>query len=99
MKLTHTAIAVMLIAASSAFAADAQVHDKKTLTLEGARKAIAGAVSYAHKNNAGGVIAVVDDGGNLMALERIDGTFAAGSGELLRAEPGHLGVRQGRGAV
>ena len=31
------------------------------------------------KNHAGGVIAVVDDGGNLMALERIDGTFAAGA--------------------
>src|SRR5262249_19194409 len=44
-----------------------------------ARKAIAGAVAYAHKNNAAGVIAVVDDGGNLMALERLDGTFAAGS--------------------
>src|SRR5437667_459921 len=27
----------------------------------------------------GGVIAVVDDGGNLMALERLDGTFAAGA--------------------
>jgi len=79
MKLTHTAIAVMLTAASSAFATDAQIHDKKTITLEGARKAIAGAVSSAHKNKAGGVIAVVDDGGNLMALERIDGTFAAGA--------------------
>jgi glc operon protein GlcG len=27
----------------------------------------------------GGVIAVVDDGGNLIALERLDGTFAAGA--------------------
>ena len=27
----------------------------------------------------GGVIAVVDDGGNLMALERLDGTFSAGA--------------------
>ena len=31
------------------------------------------------QNHAGGVIAVVDDGGNLMALERVDGTFAAGA--------------------
>ena len=30
-------------------------------------------------NAPGGVIAVVDDGGNLMALERLDGTFAAGA--------------------
>ena len=30
-------------------------------------------------NAPGGVIAVVDEGGNLMALERLDGTFAAGA--------------------
>ncbi len=35
--------------------------------------------SAAKKSSATGVIAVVDDGGNLMALERIDGTFAAGA--------------------
>jgi len=58
----------------------AQTTDKKTLTLDGAKKVIAAAVAYAKKNNApGGVIAVVDDGGNLMALERLDGTFAAGA--------------------
>ena len=60
--------------------AGAQVVDnKKTLTLEGAEKVIAGAKAEAKKNQEGGVIAVVDDGGNLMALERIDGTFAAGA--------------------
>ena len=79
MKRTSTAIVVMLIAAGSALATDAQVLDKKTLTLDGARKAIAGSVAYAHRNSASGVIAVVDDGGNLMALERLDGTFAAGA--------------------
>ena len=42
-------------------------------------KAIAAAVAEARKAGATGVIAVVDDGGNLMALERIDGTFAAGA--------------------
>ncbi len=58
----------------------AQITDKKTLTLEGARQVIAGAKEYARKNNApGGVIAVVDDGGNLIALERLDGTFSAGA--------------------
>jgi uncharacterized protein GlcG (DUF336 family)/mannose-6-phosphate isomerase-like protein (cupin superfamily) len=60
--------------------ANAQTVDKKSLTIEGAKKVIAGAVAYARKNNApGGVIAVVDEGGNLMALERLDGTFAAGA--------------------
>ena len=55
------------------------VAERKTLTLDGAQRAIAAAVAQAHKNHAGGVIAVVDDGGNLMALERVDGTFAAGA--------------------
>ncbi len=58
----------------------AQVTAKKSLTLDGARKVIAAAVAEAKKLNApGGVIAVVDEGGNLMALERLDGTFAAGA--------------------
>jgi glc operon protein GlcG len=58
----------------------AQLAEKKALTLQAARKVIAGAVAYAKANNApGGVIAVVDDGGHLIALERLDGTFAAGA--------------------
>jgi len=69
-----------LIVLSVALVANAQVVEKKTLTIEGAKKVIAAAVAYAKKNNApGGVIAVVDEGGNLMALERLDGTFAAGA--------------------
>ncbi len=60
--------------------AAAQIAEKKSLTIEGAKKVIASAVTYARKSNApGGVIAVVDEGGNLMALERLDGTFAAGA--------------------
>jgi glc operon protein GlcG len=58
----------------------AQVADKKTLTLAGAERVIAAARSQAQKlNPPGAVIAVVDDGGNLIALERLDGTFAAGA--------------------
>jgi uncharacterized protein GlcG (DUF336 family)/mannose-6-phosphate isomerase-like protein (cupin superfamily) len=58
----------------------AQIVEKKSLDLSGAKKAIAAAADYAKKNNApGGVIAVVDEGGNLMALERLDGTFAMGA--------------------
>jgi glc operon protein GlcG len=60
--------------------ASAQIADRRSVTLEGARTVIAGAKTYAAKNNAqGGVIAVVDDGGNLVALERLDGTFTAGA--------------------
>ena len=59
---------------------NAQTTDKKSITLEGAKTMIAAAKQYAAKNNApGGVIAVVDDGGNLVALERLDGTFSAGA--------------------
>ena len=60
--------------------ASAQVAEQKVLTLEGAKKVIAAAEAYARQNNApGGVIAVVDDGGSLIALERLDGTFSAGA--------------------
>ena len=72
----------ILIAANlaSVAIANAQIVDKRSVTLEGARTVIAGAKLYAAKNNApGGVIAVVDDGGNLVALERLDGTFTAGA--------------------
>jgi glc operon protein GlcG len=61
-------------------AAPAQFTEKKVLTLDGAEKVIAAAQAEAKKLNApGGVIAVVDDGGNLIALARMDGTFAAGA--------------------
>ena len=70
----------LLLASSSVIANAQQFAEKKTLTLDGAKKVIATAVDYARKNKApGGVIAVVDEGGNLMALERLDGTFAAGA--------------------
>jgi uncharacterized protein GlcG (DUF336 family) len=44
---------------------------KKSLTLDGERRIIAAAESEARRHNAGGVIAVVDDGGSLMALARL----------------------------
>jgi len=70
-----TVLIVALLAA-----ANGQTADKKTLTLQGAEQVIAAAKAEAQKLQApGGVIAVVDDGGNLMALERLDGTFAAGA--------------------
>ena len=78
---SHLRIAfTALIVLSATVFANAQTVEKKALTLDGAKKVIAGAVAYAKKNNApGGVIAVVDEGGSLMALERLDGTFAAGA--------------------
>ena len=80
MKTLIRNITVLVVLVTVAITARAQVMDKKTLTIEGAKRVIAAAVAEAKKLNApGGVIAVVDDGGNLMALERLDGTFAAGA--------------------
>src|SRR6266567_3813989 len=83
-KLKNKAFGMFLwlfaIAATAANIASAQTVDKKTLTLQGAERVIAAAKAEAQSLQApGGVIAVVDDGGNLMALERLDGTFAAGA--------------------
>mgnify|MGYP001449079454 FL=1 len=73
-------ITLILLAVVGAASAGAQVTDKKTITLEGANVVIAGAMAEAKKLNApGGVIAVVDNGGSLVALARIDGTFPAGA--------------------
>jgi glc operon protein GlcG len=74
-KITCATITIALLASTS-YAAS--VTDKHNLTLEGARKVIAATVAEAKRVNApGGSIAVVDDGGNLLALERLDQTFAA----------------------
>jgi glc operon protein GlcG len=72
--------AVAFTAMFAAGVVSAQTVSRKTLTLDGAERVIAASKAYAAKVNApGGVIAVVDAGGNLMALERLDGTFAAGA--------------------
>ena len=81
------ATAVLCLASFAA----AQTVDKKTLNLQGAERVIAAAKAEAQRLQApGGVIAVVDDGGNLMALERLDGTFAAGA---------HISIGKARTAV
>jgi glc operon protein GlcG len=70
-------VAAALVGAGTAHA---QVIDKKALTLEAARQIMATAIGEARRVGApGAAIAVVDDGGNVVALERLDGTFAAGA--------------------
>src|SRR5436189_1505024 len=79
MKLIISAIG-MLMWLTFASISSAQTMQKKDLTLEGARRVIAAAVAEAKSQNApGGAIAVVDEGGNLIAVERLDNTFAAGA--------------------
>jgi glc operon protein GlcG len=67
------------LCAALAVPAQAQVAERKVLTLDGARRAIAAAEAEARRKNAGGIVAVVDEGGNLIALERLEGTFPAGA--------------------
>jgi len=50
----------------------------KSISLEAAKKIAAEAVKYAKANNApGAAVAIVDAGGNLVYLERLDNTFPA----------------------
>ena len=72
------ALALSVAIAGAAQAAP-RVENKPSLTLAGARAVVASAESEARRLGAGGAIAVVDDGGNLLALVRLDGTFAAAS--------------------
>ncbi|PSB34109.1 GlcG/HbpS family heme-binding protein [Stenomitos frigidus] len=70
--------AQVLNSRETAIVAQAQVVNKKALTLEGAKTVIAAAIAAAKQKQApGGAIAVVDDGGTLVALERLDNTFGA----------------------
>ena len=67
------ALAVALLGAGAARAAE-----KRVLTLAEAKAVAAAAVEAARQAQApGGAIAVVDDGGHVVYVERLDGTFAA----------------------
>jgi len=55
----------------------AQILDKKVLSLAAAKQIAAAAEAVAKTKNARVVIAVVDDGGNLLVLQRLDDTQVA----------------------
>ncbi len=74
----RTLIAAALCLAAAVPAA-AQTATRKILTLEGARMVSAAAEAEAKRLQAGGAIAVVDDGGHLLMLVRLDNTFPAAS--------------------
>ena len=67
-------LCIFAVLATLSLAANAQLADKKVLTLDGARAVAAAAEAEAKKNNWNVVIAIVDDGGNLLYLQRLDGT-------------------------
>ena len=64
----------VVITSLGATAASAQMMDKKGLTLAAAKKVAAAAEKTAADNNWTVVIAIVDDGGHLVYLSRVDGT-------------------------
>jgi uncharacterized protein GlcG (DUF336 family) len=72
-------VAAVTAPARQATPAAGPVATKSSLTIDGAERAVAAALNKARSLKAAGVVAVVDEGGNLMALERLDGTFAAGA--------------------
>jgi glc operon protein GlcG len=75
---TLTALASAGALTTSAWGvAVAQTETKQTLTLAGAKQVVELAAAEAKRLGAGGAIAVVDDGGHVLLVERLDGTFAA----------------------
>ncbi len=72
---TRMVLATMLAIMSGN--AQAQLIEKKALTLEGAKTIAAAAESKAKAEGARVVIAVVDEGGSLLLLERLDDTQVA----------------------
>ena len=70
---------VLVLACGFLFApaVDAQLADRKALTLDGARRIMAAAEAEAMKNKWTVAIAIVDEGGELIAFHKIDDTQAA----------------------
>jgi glc operon protein GlcG len=81
MRAFVTAVAALgIVAAATVSLAHEHDRGKAVLTLEGAKQVVSAAVAEARRLNApGGAIAVVDDGGHPIYLERLDDTFPAGS--------------------
>lgn len=71
----HLILTLILVA--SAIPLHAELPSKKVLTLGAAKKIAAAAESEALKRHATVVIAVVDDGGHLILLERLNDTQVA----------------------
>jgi glc operon protein GlcG len=74
--------AAVLLAHSAA----AQLMEKKVLTLQAARKMVAAAEAAADRQHLRGVIAVVDDGGWPILIERMDNSAYTASVELAPAK-------------
>jgi uncharacterized protein GlcG (DUF336 family)/quercetin dioxygenase-like cupin family protein len=75
--LASTLLAAAILATGPAAAAD--TVSQPSITLQGAKRIVDAAISYAHAHAApGAAVAVVDTGGHTILVERLDGTFPAG---------------------
>jgi uncharacterized protein GlcG (DUF336 family) len=70
--------------------AAAQMLDKKALSIAEAKKIAAAAMAEAQKNNWNVVVAILDEGGHLMYLERKDGTQLASADIAINKAKGAL---------
>jgi glc operon protein GlcG len=74
MKLVNRILLLSLLAATSA---QADLPNKKVLTLDAAKRITAAAETEAMRRSATVVIVVVDDGGHMLVLHRLDDTQVA----------------------
>lgn len=74
-----SAMSLLIPLLASRAGADSSTVERAVLTIDGARKVAAAAAMEAKAHQEGGAIAVVDEGGNLIYLERLEGTFPAGA--------------------
>lgn len=77
--ITTPVLALALAAAFGDEAAGQATTTRKALTLAGAKAVAAAAAAEAERGREGGSIAIVDAGGNLMYLERLEPTFPMGA--------------------
>lgn len=75
--MTRIIVAVTMAMTVSVGPADAQLIEKTTLTLDGAKQIAAAAEAKAKSAGARVVIAIVGEGGSLLLLERLDDTQVA----------------------
>jgi glc operon protein GlcG len=68
----YAAMAALMVATFSGASLQAQLAAKKSLTLDAVKKIAAAAEAEAKKNNWNVVIAILDDGGHLLYLQRMD---------------------------
>lgn len=84
------AIAFAMMAGDAA----AQMLDRKVLSIAEAKKIAAAAMDEANKNNWNVVVAILDEGGHLMYLERKDGTQLASADIAVAKAKGALLFRR-----